>query len=76
MYVQFTVLHPLSFFIVHLSEGESIGSASCESCASGKSQAYSQQGESYSHSQTTLPAMASVRLCTVFTLFRKNKLIS
>nr|XP_015823313.2 serine/threonine-protein kinase WNK3 isoform X3 [Nothobranchius furzeri] len=37
--------------------GESIGSASCESYASGQSQAYSQQGGS--HSQITLPAMAS-----------------
>ncbi|XP_071332238.1 serine/threonine-protein kinase WNK1 isoform X2 [Trachinotus anak] len=39
--------------------GESIGSASCESYASGQSQAYSQQGESYTHSQTTLPPTAS-----------------
>ncbi|XP_008288825.1 serine/threonine-protein kinase WNK2 isoform X2 [Stegastes partitus] len=39
--------------------GESVGSASCESYASGQSQAYSQQGESYTHSQTTLPPMAS-----------------
>ncbi|XP_075951472.1 uncharacterized protein wnk3 isoform X2 [Anarhichas minor] len=39
--------------------GESIGSASCESYASGQSQAYSQQGESYSHSQNTLPPTAS-----------------
>ncbi|XP_035512802.1 serine/threonine-protein kinase WNK1 isoform X2 [Morone saxatilis] len=39
--------------------GESIGSASCESYASGQSQAYSQQGESYTHSQTTFPPTAS-----------------
>ncbi|XP_033484088.1 uncharacterized protein wnk3 isoform X2 [Epinephelus lanceolatus] len=39
--------------------GESIGSASCESYASGQSQAYSQQGESYTHSQTALPPTAS-----------------
>ncbi|XP_029975417.1 serine/threonine-protein kinase WNK3 isoform X2 [Salarias fasciatus] len=39
--------------------GESIGSASCESYASGQSQAYSQPGESYSHSQINLPPMAS-----------------
>ncbi|XP_061592186.1 serine/threonine-protein kinase WNK2 isoform X2 [Cololabis saira] len=39
--------------------GESIGSASCESYASGQSQAYSQHGESYSHSQTALPPTAS-----------------
>ncbi|XP_040905415.1 serine/threonine-protein kinase WNK3 isoform X2 [Toxotes jaculatrix] len=38
--------------------GESMGSASCESYASGQSQAYSQQGESYTHSQTTLPPTA------------------
>ncbi|XP_063753883.1 serine/threonine-protein kinase WNK3 isoform X5 [Eleginops maclovinus] len=36
--------------------GESIGSASCESCASVQSQAYSLQGESYTH---TLPPAAS-----------------
>ncbi|KAM8754526.1 uncharacterized protein wnk3 isoform 8-T8 [Acanthopagrus schlegelii] len=39
--------------------GESIGSASCESYASGQSQAYSQPGESYTHSQTPLPPAAS-----------------
>ncbi|XP_042371517.1 serine/threonine-protein kinase WNK3-like, partial [Plectropomus leopardus] len=39
--------------------GESIGSASCESYASGQSQVYSQPGESYSHSQTALPPIAS-----------------
>ncbi|XP_030278221.1 serine/threonine-protein kinase WNK2 isoform X2 [Sparus aurata] len=39
--------------------GESIGSASCESYASGQSQAYSQPGESYTHSQTPLPPTAS-----------------
>ncbi|XP_019114827.2 serine/threonine-protein kinase WNK2 isoform X2 [Larimichthys crocea] len=45
--------------------GESIGSASCESYASGQSQAYSQQGESYSHSQTTLlPTAASTGALT------------
>ncbi|KAI9530772.1 hypothetical protein NQZ68_000263 [Dissostichus eleginoides] len=36
--------------------GESIGSVSCESCTSAQSQAYSQQGESYTH---TLPPAAS-----------------
>lgn len=40
-------------------KGESIGSLSCESYASGQSQTYSQHGESYS--QMILPAMASVR---------------
>ncbi|XP_034394006.1 serine/threonine-protein kinase WNK1 isoform X3 [Cyclopterus lumpus] len=39
--------------------GESIESASCESYASGQSQLYSQQGESYTHSQNTLPPTAS-----------------
>ncbi|XP_060912878.1 serine/threonine-protein kinase WNK2 isoform X2 [Labrus mixtus] len=39
--------------------GESIGSASCESYASGQSQAYAQQGEAYAHSQITLPPTAS-----------------
>ncbi|KAM7404690.1 hypothetical protein PAMP_012014 [Pampus punctatissimus] len=39
--------------------GESIGSVSCESYASGQSQAYSQQGESYTHLQTTLPPTVS-----------------
>ncbi|XP_028266326.1 serine/threonine-protein kinase WNK3 isoform X5 [Parambassis ranga] len=39
--------------------GESIGSASCDSYASGQSQAYSQQGESYTHPQTALPPMVS-----------------
>ncbi|KAM9750760.1 uncharacterized protein wnk3 isoform 2-T2 [Menidia menidia] len=40
-----------------LPVGESIGSASCESFTSGQS--HSQQGESYSHSQITLPAMST-----------------
>ncbi|XP_028266323.1 serine/threonine-protein kinase WNK2 isoform X2 [Parambassis ranga] len=39
--------------------GESIGSASCDSYASGQSQAYSQQGESYTHPQTALPPMST-----------------
>ncbi|CAB1452625.1 unnamed protein product [Pleuronectes platessa] len=39
--------------------GESIGSASCESHASGQSQAYSQQGDSYTHPQTAVPLTAS-----------------
>ncbi|XP_030590196.1 uncharacterized protein wnk3 isoform X2 [Archocentrus centrarchus] len=39
--------------------GESIGSAICESYASGQSQAYPVQGESYTHSQTSLPPVAS-----------------
>ncbi|KAK9515378.1 hypothetical protein VZT92_026030 [Zoarces viviparus] len=51
--------HIFSGTNLSLPEGESIGSASCESYASGQSQAYSQQGESYSHSQTTLPPTAS-----------------
>ncbi|XP_034732862.1 serine/threonine-protein kinase WNK3 isoform X11 [Etheostoma cragini] len=42
-----------------LPAGESIGSASCESYASGQSQAYSQQGQTYTHSQTALPPIAS-----------------
>nr|XP_015823318.2 serine/threonine-protein kinase WNK3 isoform X6 [Nothobranchius furzeri] len=49
--------HIFSAVTLNLPEGESIGSASCESYASGQSQAYSQQGGS--HSQITLPAMAS-----------------
>ncbi|XP_041859778.1 serine/threonine-protein kinase WNK1 isoform X3 [Melanotaenia boesemani] len=51
--------HIFSGTTLSLPEGESIGSASCESYASGQSQAYSQQGESYAQSQTTLPPMAS-----------------
>ncbi|XP_075951516.1 uncharacterized protein wnk3 isoform X6 [Anarhichas minor] len=51
--------HIFSGTNLSLPEGESIGSASCESYASGQSQAYSQQGESYSHSQNTLPPTAS-----------------
>ncbi|XP_056278545.1 serine/threonine-protein kinase WNK2 isoform X2 [Pseudoliparis swirei] len=39
--------------------GESIECASCESYASGQSQLYSQQGESYTRSQNTLPPTAS-----------------
>ncbi|XP_047436071.1 serine/threonine-protein kinase WNK3 isoform X5 [Mugil cephalus] len=39
--------------------GESIGSISCESCASGQSQAYSQQGDSYTLSQASLSSIAS-----------------
>ncbi|XP_069544949.1 serine/threonine-protein kinase WNK1 isoform X6 [Brachyistius frenatus] len=50
--------HIISGTTLSLPEGESIGSASCESYAS-ESQAYSQHGESYTHSQTTLPPMAS-----------------
>ncbi|XP_068454064.1 uncharacterized protein wnk3 isoform X2 [Clinocottus analis] len=41
------------------SQGESIEPASCESYASGQSQLYSQQGESYTHFQNTLPPTAS-----------------
>ncbi|XP_063320767.1 serine/threonine-protein kinase WNK3 isoform X6 [Pelmatolapia mariae] len=44
---------------LNLPEGESIGSASCESYASGQSQAYSLQRDSYTHSQTPLPTVAS-----------------
>ncbi|XP_041801414.1 serine/threonine-protein kinase WNK3 isoform X5 [Chelmon rostratus] len=51
--------HIFSGTTLSLPEGESIGSASCESYASGQSQAYSQQGESYTHSQITLPPTAS-----------------
>nr|XP_046252268.1 serine/threonine-protein kinase WNK3 isoform X11 [Scatophagus argus] len=51
--------HIFSGTTLSLPEGESIGSASCESYTSGQSQAYSQQGESYTHSQTALPPMAS-----------------
>ncbi|XP_049436273.1 serine/threonine-protein kinase WNK3 isoform X8 [Epinephelus fuscoguttatus] len=51
--------HIFSGTALSLPEGESIGSASCESYASGQSQAYSQQGESYTHSQTVLPPTAS-----------------
>ncbi|XP_027144257.1 serine/threonine-protein kinase WNK1 isoform X6 [Larimichthys crocea] len=57
--------HIISGTTLSLPEGESIGSASCESYASGQSQAYSQQGESYSHSQTTLlPTAASTGALT------------
>ncbi|XP_057681461.1 serine/threonine-protein kinase WNK3 isoform X2 [Corythoichthys intestinalis] len=35
--------------------GESLGSASCESCASGQSQSYSQPAESFALSQTSQP---------------------
>ncbi|XP_044066812.1 serine/threonine-protein kinase WNK3 isoform X11 [Siniperca chuatsi] len=51
--------HIFSGTTLGLPEGESIGPASCESHAGGQSQAYSQQGESYTHSQTTLPPTAS-----------------
>ncbi|XP_024865044.1 serine/threonine-protein kinase WNK3 isoform X5 [Kryptolebias marmoratus] len=51
--------HIFSATTLSLPEGESHGSASCESYASGQSQAHSQQGESYSHSQITLPLMAA-----------------
>ncbi|KAM9350436.1 uncharacterized protein wnk3 [Symphorus nematophorus] len=51
--------HIFSATTLSLPEGESMGSASCESYASGQSQAYSQQGESYTHSQTALPTAAS-----------------
>ncbi|XP_078111073.1 uncharacterized protein wnk3 isoform X3 [Sander vitreus] len=51
--------HIFSGTNLSLPEGESIGSASCESYASGQSQAYSQQGQSYTHSQTALPPIAS-----------------
>lgn len=52
----------VSYFlnVFDYSEGESIGSASCESYASGQSHAYSLQGDSYTHSQTSLPTVASV----------------
>ncbi|XP_067382991.1 uncharacterized protein wnk3 isoform X3 [Channa argus] len=43
----------------NLPEGESIGSANCESYSSGQSQAYSQHGDSFSQTQTTLPSIAS-----------------
>ncbi|TKS77568.1 Serine/threonine-protein kinase WNK3 [Collichthys lucidus] len=57
--------HIFSGTTLSLPGGESIGSASCESYASGQSQAYSQQGESYSHSQTTLlPTAASTGALT------------
>uniref|UniRef100_A0A665VYA6 Serine/threonine-protein kinase WNK3 n=1 Tax=Echeneis naucrates TaxID=173247 RepID=A0A665VYA6_ECHNA len=39
--------------------GESIGSASFESYASGQSQAYSRPGDSYAHAQTALPTASS-----------------
>ncbi|XP_026224679.1 serine/threonine-protein kinase WNK1 isoform X9 [Anabas testudineus] len=51
--------HIFSGTTLSLPEGESIGSASCESYASEQSQAYSQQGESVTHSQITLPPAAS-----------------
>ncbi|XP_065817300.1 serine/threonine-protein kinase WNK3 isoform X8 [Labrus bergylta] len=51
--------HIFSGAALSLPAGESIGSASCESYASGQSQAYSQQGEAYAHSQITLPPTAS-----------------
>ncbi|XP_034446656.1 serine/threonine-protein kinase WNK3 isoform X3 [Hippoglossus hippoglossus] len=52
--------HIFSGTTLSLPEGESIGSASCESHASGQSQAYSQQGESYTHSQTAVPLTTSM----------------
>ncbi|XP_041656123.1 serine/threonine-protein kinase WNK1 isoform X3 [Cheilinus undulatus] len=51
--------HIFSGTALRLPAGESMGSASCESYASGQSQAYSQQGDAYSLSQTTLPSTAS-----------------
>ncbi|XP_072224036.1 uncharacterized protein wnk3 isoform X3 [Leuresthes tenuis] len=60
--------HIFSGATLNLPEGESIGSASCESYASGQSQAYSQQGESCSHPQTTLPPMSTGALVNPQTL--------
>ncbi|KAK2851364.1 hypothetical protein Q5P01_007640 [Channa striata] len=51
--------HIFSGTALNLPEGESIGSANCESYSSGQSQAFSQQRESFSQSQTTLPSTAS-----------------
>lgn len=47
---------------VFFSEIESVGSASCESYASGQSMALSLQGETYSHSQITPQPLLSVGL--------------
>ncbi|MEQ2232307.1 hypothetical protein ILYODFUR_009839 [Ilyodon furcidens] len=44
----------------HILEIESVGSASCESSASGQSQALSQQGETYPHSQITPQPLLSI----------------
>lgn len=58
------VANPNSLFLMSLSEGDSIGSASCESYASGQSQAYSLQGESYTHTQTALQPTSSASVRT------------
>ncbi|XP_029363230.1 serine/threonine-protein kinase WNK1 isoform X2 [Echeneis naucrates] len=51
--------HIISGTTLTLPEGESIGSASFESYASGQSQAYSRPGDSYAHAQTALPTASS-----------------
>ena len=50
------------FYLRLCSEGETIGSASCESYASGQSQVYSHQGESYTQSHASFASTASVSL--------------
>lgn len=65
--LDFYILYGIYFLNVFgNSEGESIGSASCESYASGQSQAFPLQGESYTHSQTSQPPVASVGLFFIF----------
>ncbi|XP_068186291.1 serine/threonine-protein kinase WNK1 isoform X2 [Antennarius striatus] len=44
---------------------ESIGTASCESYASGQSQVYAQQGESYNHSQTLQTTTSTSSTCAL-----------
>ncbi|XP_034028257.1 serine/threonine-protein kinase WNK3 isoform X2 [Thalassophryne amazonica] len=51
--------HILSGTSLSLPGGESIGSASCEFYTSGQSQAYSQQGESYTNTPPALPPATS-----------------
>ncbi|MED6280188.1 hypothetical protein CHARACLAT_008189 [Characodon lateralis] len=52
--------HILGVTTLSLTEIESVGSASCESSASGQSQALSQQGETYPHSQITPQPLLSI----------------
>ncbi|XP_043994050.1 serine/threonine-protein kinase WNK3 isoform X2 [Gambusia affinis] len=52
--------HVMQQHVLSLPEIESVGSASCESYASGQSMALSLQGETYSHSQITPQPLLSV----------------
>ncbi|XP_068186307.1 serine/threonine-protein kinase WNK3 isoform X4 [Antennarius striatus] len=57
--------HIFSGTTISLPEVESIGTASCESYASGQSQVYAQQGESYNHSQTLQTTTSTSSTCAL-----------